>query len=328
MRSDLDMRAYLSPRVTPFATYNDGQEWVLQCRCDLARKVDTAHLYVNVRKGVGLCHRCGERYNPVEIVRLIEDCSFLEAVVRIKELDAPTHARLSRVLSALESGDETPSGEAPAEICLPREFIPCRRDRVVPRYLTDVRKIRSKDCYFYCLGWCDHGFYADRVVVPVFDLEGELASFVARYMGNPPRKVPKVLYPKGSRTSQVLFNHDVARRYSTVVVCEGVFDAISVGRNAVAIFGKVASQEQKSQLAVLGQDRRIVVMLDSDAQEEAHDLAEHLAEACSDVRVAKIPSGRGDPGDCSRAEVKSAVRDAAVVNRQNSVVRVLAWLCE
>lgn len=327
MRLDLDMRAYLSPRVTPFATYNGGQEWVLQCRCDHARRVDSAHLYVNVRKGVGLCHRCGERYNPTDIIRLVEGCSFIEAVARIKELAAPAHTRLAQILDALEPG-ETPTEETLKDVTLPRSLIPCKRKRPIPEYLTKVRKIRPKDCYFYCIGWCDHGYYADRAVVPVLDLKGSLASFVARYMGEPPGRVPKVLYPKGSRTSQVLFNHEVAMRYSTVVVCEGVFDAINVGRNAVAIFGKSASSEQKAQLAVLGQRRKLVIMLDSDAQDEAYELGEGLAEVCADVRIAKIPSGRGDPGECTRAEAKLAVRLAAGVNRQNSLVRMLSRLCE
>jgi DNA primase len=160
----------------------------------------------------------------------------------------------------------------------------------------------------------------------VYDLDGELALFVARWMGVPPKGGKKVLYPKGSRASHVLFNHQRAAACSTVVITEGVFDAMRVGRSAVCLFGKHASQTQISLLVELGLTRRLVVMLDPDASDDAEALAESLVEVCPDVRIATLPEGRKDPGEATRDEIRRSVRSARSIGVGGQLGSVLAGL--
>lgn len=321
-----DVRAYLqSMNVEVQTTYNDGTEWVIQCSCDDKPSNQAEwHLWVNVEKGQGYCYRCKRRLaDPIAIVRFVEGLNFPQALRRIKDAVAPS-TRLQDAIAGLMAKPGTKEVVAVEEIKLPAEFIPAWKATKLPSYFTQ-RGLTKKDCLDYLLGWCDDGFYARRLVVPVFDLNEQLATFVARWMGKgspPPLVMPdgsvkkgrKVLYPKHSRTSKVLFNQATAAEHDPVVVVEGVFDAMRVGACACALLGKHASRVQVQHLVDMGQTRRLVIMLDTDAHEEAEELAEELAELCPDVRLATLPSHRGDPGESLPVELRRSIKRARVID--------------
>jgi hypothetical protein len=126
-------------------------------------------------------------------------------------------------------------------------------------------------------------------------------------MGTWPGK-PKILYPRGSKKSSVVFNHVLAAMHARqgIVVTEGVFDALTVGPCAVALLGKIASRAQLGILAHLGQHRRLTIMLDPDAIADARLLGRRLARVCPDVRVAHL-MGAKDPGEATRAQIVEAL---------------------
>jgi len=310
-----DLATYLVKNAEIQTTYNDGVEVVIRCdRCDVDRK-DEWRLWVNVEKHSGVCYKCRRRLvDDVAIVQYVEGCSFREACATVRE-GTPPDDRLREAIAGLFPKREK-RADAVEEVTLPREFIPGWSAPKLPAYFLK-RGLTKRHAEQYLLGWCESGFYKRRLIVPVFDLEEKLATFVARYMGKkpPPTTLPdgtkkkgrKVLYPKHSRTSKVIFNEAGAAEHETVVITEGVFDAMRVGEHAVAILGKSISQTQMRHLVSLGQERRLVVMLDADAREEAEELASELAELCPGVYLAALPDGRGDPGECSGRELRRAV---------------------
>jgi hypothetical protein len=295
-----DLRAYLRERVSRRDEH--GDEWQLP-HCSTSGKLP---LWVNVEKGLGFCFRCRQSYSVLDLVQLIEGCNFLQAVAIVHRGET-LDSELRSVMEALTVDDPPRLEKKKPAVALPREYKPVAHMRKRPPYLVS-RKVSRVDCARHRIGVCFSGYYARRVIVPIVNLEGRLVSFVARWLGDPPKGVKKVLYPRGSKISTVLFNHRHARQWSNVVICEGVFDALRVGSHAVALNGKHASRSQLALLALLGQKRRLTLLLDPDASVDAEELAADLCSVCPAVRIGTVP--RKDPGECSTVEIAQTLREA------------------
>lgn len=315
-----DLRRYLRQHRTVTGTHNDDTEWSIVCDCEVSRGKREGKLWINVEKGQGFCFRCRKRLGDIiDIVRYVEGLSLSEAVRRVRDSTGSAE-RLRGVVQRLTETKAMAKTAKPERIDVPIEFIPAWRAERLPGYFR-ARGITRKLCDRYSIGFCESGFFQNRMIIPVFDLEGELATFVARYMGKTSKGVKKVLYPKGSRASCVVFNLNAARKRRTIVITEGVFDAIRVGVGGVALLGKHASTAQIRQLVRVGADRRLVVLLDEDAADDAEDLAVELAEACADVRIGRLPLGRGDPGECTQAELRRTIGRARILGARYDRVR-------
>jgi DNA primase len=138
--------------------------------------------------------------------------------------------------------------------------------------------------------------------------EGRLVTFHARYMQKkPPGDIKKVRYPKGSKTSRMLFNIDRAKHQSRIVICEDVFSAMAVGREGVGTFGTSISKYQLALLLGSAADE-IVLMWDPDAIDKAYEEAERLSEHWT-VRVVELRGNR-DPDEYSKADLARILAQA------------------
>jgi hypothetical protein len=116
------------------------------------------------------------------------------------------------------------------------------------------------------------GRYAGRVVVPVLDTDGEgWCGFVAR-LWRRNHEMPAYLYPPGSWRSSAIWNHAALLEETSVpvIVVEGVFDALHLWPDAVALLGKCSAEQFE---ALAAARRPVAVVLDGDAHEEGWSLA-------------------------------------------------------
>ena len=117
----------------------------------------------------------------------------------------------------------------------------------------------------------------------------------------------KYLSAAGMQKSELLYGLTLAENAMQIYVVEGPADAWRVGPGALALFGKDLSQTQKLLLVHHFPGRRIIVMLDQDAREEAHKIQQDLRLARGpsggEVLLATLPPGRKDPGDCPPEEI-------------------------
>jgi DNA primase len=155
------------------------------------------------------------------------------------------------------------------------------------------------------IGACIRGYAAGRVVVPVTAPDGTWFGWVGRAWGK--SSLPYI-YPKGMRRGHLLYNHDalLVETDEPVFVVEGVFDALALWPNAVAVLGMPTRQH----LAALKLSKRPVVsLLDGDARRQGHALALQL-------RVARVRSGAiilpplTDPDEVSVELLQEAAREA------------------
>ena len=115
------------------------------------------------------------------------------------------------------------------------------------------------------------------------------------------KRPPKYMTSPGLRKQEILYNADWAKQFDTVVVTEGVFDCIRVGRQGVATLGKLVSESQKKMLLSLW--KTVVLLLDPDAQETQMKLAAELTRPGGPRIVQLELKGYKDAGDCPREEL-------------------------
>lgn len=243
------------------------------------------HLYVNEAKGVLICFRCGER-GPLEVLYRFFGV----------EKGEPVPVKAEDLLSQVEMlVGETLRVKNP-EVKYPCEVTPIVSGMWGWTYLRGARNIPQ---------WAirEHRMVqgemrnekgeslGERVFIPTFDSSGKMQYWVARALDS---KAPqKYLNPVGVAKTCV-FNLNNVPPGSPLIICEGVFSAITAHQWAVALFGKVATPSQLYDLLQF-ETSMYFVALDGDAQnKEAVELASSLSLSGRPVRIIRLPDGE-DP---------------------------------
>jgi hypothetical protein len=167
-----------------------------------------------------------------------------------------------------------------------------------------------------------------RIVIPIYVPSGslsgesvpddgsvELVGWQARIPAQEVEKgCPKYLTATGTPKNRLLYGVPYARdTEGPVVLVEGITDAWKVGKCALALLGKSISPAQCRLIIRYFPQRPIIVFLDRDAAEQALEIrdavrgARAAARDCGTVKLATVPRGRKDPGECTRDEIVKAI---------------------
>jgi DNA primase len=126
------------------------------------------------------------------------------------------------------------------QIKLPDEFYPLYKERNSIEYKNALyyvlkkRKLTVFDILRYNIGYCENGEFEKRIIIPSYDLNGDLNYFTARAYYDED-KFP-YLNPKISKNVigfELFINWELP-----IVLVEGIFDAIAIRRNSIPLFGK------------------------------------------------------------------------------------------
>lgn len=290
---------------------------------------DLPRLYVSADTGAWTCFHCHEQGG---LHRLL---------MAVCEMDASTAYETSRTLRTNDptdyddyfelSEDKAVVGSRqPAVLTLPLQFhlIDTQTPAVILKYL-ERRHVSPQLAAARGIGYAITGRYAWRVIVPVKS-DATLYTFVARTVLTQcpncmevlddctcrPRHFPKVLTPTtkdGANPRATLFNFDAVRssRSTSVVVVEGVFDALRLPSEAVALLGSSASATQVSLISGLVRGRECILALDGDeaGYKGALKVAEALTAELVPLRVAVLPEG-ADPGSMDIDELHRCLTNA------------------
>ncbi len=295
-----------------------GEERILDCP-ECVSEGYSDKLWINIKKKTGWCYVCEETWDTLRLIAYYLDvdlnrasgylkvCKTLFDSVQLQESLVIGKSIAASVEALGELAPVAPVAVEQAKSCeLPEEFIPCQPDSDLPPYFAK-RGISREKAIFYKLGWCESGYFRNRMIVPVYTRQ-KLITFLARAMG-PSAK--KQLYPKGSATGRGLFNYDRASRHKQIVLTEGALDAIAVGVNAMALMGKSLSKHQALLLAQ-ADPSEVVILLDGDdaGREAAQVVAAKLYSFIPSVKIAKLPDGK-DPDEILLTHLKKVILSAA-----------------
>jgi DNA primase len=164
------------------------------------------------------------------------------------------------------------------------------------RYLSS-RGIGRREILKWKIGYCKEGRYAGRIIIPSFDMEGDLNYFIARsYVGHTRR----YLNPPANR--DLVFNELNIDWDEPIVLVEGVFDAIAAGGNAIPILGSTLREGSRLFQAIAIHDTPVYMALDHDAEKKAEWIIKSMLRY--DLEVHKVPIDDEDVGEMGNKEFK------------------------
>jgi DNA primase len=170
-------------------------------------------------------------------------------------------------------------------LILPKEFIPLWDGTDTnPEYKNAMeylkkRDITQREILKYGIGYCVEGLYRYRIIIPSYDKDTTLNYFVGRdyYGGGMKYKNPRVSKDVVGFESMVDWNQPV-------ILCEGVFDAIAIKRNAIPLFGKTLPPKLLKRL-VEHKIKKLYLILDADAQKDSMKIVDKLISYQIDVNM-------------------------------------------
>jgi hypothetical protein len=181
------------------------------------------------------------------------------------------------------------------------------------------RNIGIDDIIKYNIGYCDSGRYANMIIIPSYDENGNLNYFTGRSF----EKDPYVKYrnPETSRDIvpfELFINWD-----SPLVLCEGPFDAIAIKRNAIPLLGKNIQQNLMKKI-VKSKVEKLYIALDTDAKKQALKFAEYFMNQGKEVYLVEL-EGK-DPSDMGFAHFTKLIQNTFPLTQYDLMEKKLQLL--
>ena len=125
------------------------------------------------------------------------------------------------------------------------------------------RGVTKQDILMWKIGYCPEGRYGGRIIVPSFNNSGNLNYFIARsYVGH------RMKYLNPPISKNVVFNELFVDWDESIILVEGLFDAIVAGQNAIPILGSTLREESKLFQGIVLNDSPVYLALDEDAKKK------------------------------------------------------------
>ena len=173
-------------------------------------------------------------------------------------------------------------------LALPEQFQPIYNSsstsvvaNLVKKYLYE-RGLNDNDFIKYNIGYCTAGEYGGRIIVPSYNASNQLNYFVARsYDGN------YFKYKNPETSKDVIIFENLINWDVPIILCEGVFDAMAIRRNAIPLLGKSIPNSLMSKI-VSSKCTDIYIALDNDAKKKAFEYSEKLLNMGKNVYMVEL----------------------------------------
>ncbi len=252
------------------------------------------------------CWVCG--YKAYTLAPLIRKYGTREELLEYRDRFMPESA-MNGGRRCVQVFDDQP--EEPQKLKLPEDFkllatadfsnpdVMAIRSYLLTRYVSD------RDLWYFKLGYSDDPIWRRRVIVPSFDASGELNLYVGRAVDK--YRKPKYEMPVGDRR-HVIFNEINIDWTRLLVLCEGTFDLMKCGDNAVPLLGSDLNEESALFNAIVANGTPIAMAMDADMKTtKTPRIAKKLSAYDIDVIIVQVPN---DPGMMTKQEFKDALAAA------------------
>ena len=249
MLKESQLFSLLDKVLTQTSYIRKGEEAVYQCPfCSHHKK----KLEINVRTQEWHCWICHSRGRTISSL-------FYKLKSRPQYFD-----ELYKIVGKDWKRNENKITES--QLCsLPEEFIPLWKPSKTTDYglamsYLNKRNVSMDEIIRYNIGFCEHGQYEKRILIPSYDKDGNVNFFAARsYV----ESFYKYMLPPWSKDI-IGFELFVNWRESTgITLCEGTFDALTIKNNVIPLFGTTMSNKLK-EMIILSGIPRVNIMLDGD----------------------------------------------------------------
>lgn len=211
------------------------------------------------------------------------------------------------VLQYIKKGEEV-EYQVVKTIELPKEFQPLYyapttsfSANIARKYLYD-RGVTDNDIMKYNIGYCIAGEFSDRIIIPSYDQNNQLNFYVARSFN---RSYAKYKNPEVSK--DIIVFENLINWNQPIIICEGVFDAMAIRRNAVPILGKNISKALLKKI-VSSKVKEIYIALDKDALKKAVKFCEQFISMGKKVYL--VDMEEKDPSEMGFQSFTNHIQDA------------------
>ena len=244
--------------------WQSGTEMLFQCpKCDH----DKMKLSVNIEKNAFKCWVCGFSGNKISYLISKHAPDYYAQWSNIAE-----EVDLSQYEFIFDEPQELPD----QVISLPREFktltgsITGDKKRALDyRYSRDITDL---DILRWKIGFCDFGEYEGRIIVPSFNIKGQLNYFIARSYTDSWMK-----YKNPRASKDLVFNDLNVDWADDIIIVEGAFDAIR-HKNCIPILGSSLRESHKLFQKICRNKTEVYLALDEDAKVKELGIARKLRE--------------------------------------------------
>ena len=188
----------------------------------------------------------------------------------------------------------------------------------VVQYAKD-RGITKEDIIRYNIGYCDGGIYTNRIIIPSYDVDNRLNYFIARSVF----AEEKFKYKNPPVSKNVTIFENQVNWKKPITLCEGVFDAMSIKRNAIPLLGKFIPKTLMDSIYKKGV-RDIKIVLDKDAQDQALYYVNYFMN--NGITVTNILPTEKDAGDMGFTKVNKILKQTKNTGFEDIVSQKLQGL--
>jgi|2_EtaG_2_1085320.scaffolds.fasta_scaffold02850_6 DNA primase len=262
--------------------FNSGRESLFYCpKCKHHKK----KMSVNLSKNKFKCWVCDYSGNDVtHLVRRYGTKQQKEEWYEVCDIidHSDLELRLNEILS--ETPDTKPDKQ---KIDLPEEFYTLTSRKLPESTMPAIsylrrRDIERNDVVTWKIGHCTSGLFKDRIIIPSFDVDGDVNYFIAR-------SYSKTAFPKYKNPNvpkNIIFNELFLDFTKDLILVEGVFDAINAGGNVVPILGSTLDEKHPLFQKIIENQTEVYLALDHDARKKETKIAKLLNSY--DISVYKI----------------------------------------
>ena len=239
-----------------------------------------------------------------------------------KKIKAPSD-KISEVQSLVKSSKSFKINKSDSSITLPSEFIGLstvdNNDIAAKHALAYLKKrnISKYDIIKYNIGYCKSGLYANMIIIPTYNDDGQLNYFTARSF----EKEPYVKYRNPSVSRNIIPNEHLINWNVPVILCEGLFDAIAIKRNAIPLLGKNIQNNLMKKL-VTSLVNKIYIALDRDAIKQALKFCEMLMAEGKEVYLVDMQDK--DPSEMGFSNFTKLIQKTQPLTYSNLMEKKLA----
>jgi len=287
------------------SSYDKGQESLYACpKCEHHKR----KLSVNIEKNVFKCWVCD--WSGRNVYRIVRNYGTTNDKYEWKSFEDQVEVRnFSQSLFAEKEKELQ-------KISLPESFISLANKKLPPTSLYPLNYLKSrgigkKDIIKWKIGYCSTGKYANRVVFPSFDKDGDVNYFVTRAYD---RNWQKYLNPNVSK--DIVFNDLYLDFDEDIILVEGVFDAIKAGTNSVPLLGSTLNENSKLFYEIVKNDSSVYLALDPDAHKKTSKLINLFLKHDIETYLIEV-SPYDDVGEMSNEEFCNRKQRAVLLDTNN-----------
>jgi DNA primase len=212
-----------------------------------------------------------------------------------KLIDLYGNKKHKKVYKLFQPEDTKPKEKPKQKLRLPESFTLFKDSNpIYPVYkqaynYLKTRGITDEIIERYSIGFCDNGSHAGRIIVPSYDIEGELNYYIARSWD--PKSRAKYKNPQAEK-DKIIFNQHLIDWKKDIYLVEGVFDGFFLP-NSIPMLGKHMSELLFNTLYDKVK-KNIIIALDGDAFDNAVKLYRELngGKLYGKIKIIHLPKDK------------------------------------